>query len=345
MRTRSVFGALLCACSSPTLSSSPDAPAIDSSDPIVNESPLEIRSLGVQGFELRHERDVVLTAPMFTRQSAFEVTVHLPLASDVAAVDAGLAGIPLDEVRAVVSGHAHYDHLLDVPRVLERAPHAVAYTNLSGQHMLAALAPDRPGCTNAQPVPMITRDRVVALDVMANVWVRVPDSRIRILAIPSMHPPQVGPYHFGEGSVDEDQCELPRAAADWLEGSTYALLIDFLGESDTPLYRIYYQDTPTDAPAGHIPAALLAEKPVDVALLCVGSSGSVSDHPTAILANTSPRFALSGHWEDFFQSASAPPEPIPLLDLDGYLERAEAALPGRHTLVQAGSLLMVPPPP
>lgn len=336
---RTAFWGLLCACSSPTLSSNPDAAAIDSSDPIVNNAPLEIRSLGVQGFVLRHERDIVVTAPLFTRQSAFEVTVHLPLASDVAAVDAGLAGIALDDVRAVVSGHAHYDHLLDVPRVLERAPHAVAYTNVSGQHILAALAPDRPGCTNAQPQPLIARDRVVAFT--AGEWVRVPDSRVRIMPIQSMHPAQVGPYHFGEGSIESDQCELPRAAADWLEGETFALLIDFLDGDDKPLYRVYYQDTPTNAPVGHVPAALLADKPVDVALLCVGSSDSVADHPTAILANLQPRTALSGHWEDFFQPVSATPKPIPLLDLDGYMARAEAALPGRHTLVQPGSVVLI----
>jgi hypothetical protein len=342
---RAVVWGLLCACSSPTLSSNPDAAEIDSSDPIVINTPLEIRSLGVQGFVLRHGRDVVVTAPLFTRQSAFEVTVNLPLASDVAAVSAGLAGIALDDVRAVVSGHAHYDHLLDVPRVLEQAPHSIAYTNSSGQHILAALAPDRPGCTSAQPQPMIARDRVVALDSVAGQWVRVPDSQVRIMAIHSMHPAQVGPYHFGEGSIDTDQCELPRAASGWLEGETLALLIDFVDAADKPLFRVYYQDAPTNAPIGHIPATLLGDKQVDVALLCVGSSDSVTDHPTAILANTNPRFALSGHWEDFFQSATAAPKPIPLLDLDGYLARAEAALPGRHTLVQPGSILMVPPAP
>ena len=122
------------------MEANPDAQSIDSSDPIVSESPLEIRSLGVQGFVLRHGHETVITAPLFTRQSAFEVTMNLPLSSDTTAVDAGLAGIAFDDVRAVVSGHAHYDHLLDVPRVLEKAPHATAYTNASGRHILAALA-------------------------------------------------------------------------------------------------------------------------------------------------------------------------------------------------------------
>jgi len=78
------------------------------------------------------------------------------------AIDAGLAGVPLDQLRAVVSGHAHYDHFLDVPHILELAPGARTYTNMSGRNILAALAPDRPdGCMNA-PSPVIERQRVIA---------------------------------------------------------------------------------------------------------------------------------------------------------------------------------------
>jgi L-ascorbate metabolism protein UlaG (beta-lactamase superfamily) len=93
----------------------PDAPA-------VTASALEVRALGVQGFMLTHGHDSVMTAPLFTRQSAIQVTFNVPLQADAAAIDAGLAGLPLHELRAVVSGHAHYDHFMDVPRVLETAP-------------------------------------------------------------------------------------------------------------------------------------------------------------------------------------------------------------------------------
>jgi hypothetical protein len=352
----------------------PDAPAVSAT------VPLEVRSLGVQGFMLHYGHDSVMTAPLFTRQSAIEVTFNVPLPADTAAIDAGLAEIPLDELRAVVSGHAHYDHFLDVPHVLEKAPGAIAYTNLTGRHMLAALAPDRPGCTNAQPTPMLSRNRVIALDdelashvdytncpnqrpsgaPLEGSWVNVPNSHVRILPVCSMHPAQVGPYHFGEGSIAQDQCVLPGPASGWLEGQTLALVIDFLDDNGKPAYRVFYQDAPTDAPIGHVPAILLEDKQVDLALLCVGSSDAVTDHPGQIVANTNPRFALSGHWEDFFQPMSAQPQPIPLLDLQGYLTRADAALPGppdaplvvdgearpvRHVLVDPGSRFVVPPAP
>jgi hypothetical protein len=81
------------------------------------------------------------------------------------------------------------------------------------------------------------------------------------------------------------------------------------------------------------------------------------DHPAPIVANLTPRFALSGHWEDFFQPRSAPPQPIPLLDLPRYIAAAEAAMAGtaeagfvvdgaesasRHVLARPGMRLSVP---
>lgn len=366
------------ACDAPAALSMPDAlaPSVDA-PAVVDASPLSIHALGVSGFVLRRGADTVMTAPMFTRQSAVAVGLNLPLDADTAAIDAGLTGVPLADVRAILSGHAHYDHFIDVPHILSQAPAAVAYTNLSGRHMLAALAPDRPGCSNVVAGPMLARNRVIAVDdelashvdytncaslkptgaPLEGRWMQVAGANVRLMPICSMHPAQVGPYHFGEGSVDEDQCELPSAASGWKEGLTISFVIDFLDDAGEPAFRVFYQDSPTDAPIGHVPAAVLAEKAVDVALLCVGATDSVQNHPGAIVANLAPRFALSSHWEDFFQDATAMPRPIPLLDLDGYLQRAAAALPApadaaltidgspsfdRHVLVQPGTRFDVP---
>lgn len=374
MRRFALIVLLGCGGSSPV---GPDASAPPLADdaPPAAIAPLAVTSLGVQGFALAYGDDVVLTAPMFTRQSAVLVGLAAPLDIDTAAVDAGLAGVPLDRVRAIVSGHAHYDHLLDVPYVMTRAPGAALYANATARHILAALAPDRPaGCTTP-PALTVARDRVVAMEAdgyvdwtncpalapagapLAGGWAAAPGGRVRVQAFCSMHPDQLGPIHFGAGAIDEDLCELPRAAADWLEGTTLAFLIDFLDDHGRPVYRVFYQDAPTDAPLGHVPASVLAEHPVDLALLCVGSYDAVADQPASVVATLQPRYAISGHWEDFFLDAAAPPQPIPFLDLPRYLTAAEAALPGppdgpflvdgaptasRHVLAQPGMQLAVP---
>ena len=375
---------LLAACHAPHAlapdAPAPDAPVADAAPDAraLDTTPLEIDALGVQGFVLRRGHDIVMTAPLFTRQDEVSVTLNLPIAPDTAAIDSHLAGVTLADVRAIVSGHAHYDHLLDVPHVAAIAPGAQILTNLTGRHVLAALAPDRDAsCTSAPASPALDRARVIAMDdpfdnhvdytncpeqvppggMPAATWLPL-GPHARAIALCSMHPAQVaGIYHFGAGSIDSDQCDVPAAAAGWLEGQTLAYLIDFLDDAGQPVLRIYYQDAPTNAPLGFAPPALLADHPVDVALLCVGSYDAVTNDPQAVIASLAPRYAISGHWEDFFQPVDATPQPIPLLDVPTYVSRAEAMLPppsdaplvvdgmptdARHVLAQPGMHVTVP---
>jgi hypothetical protein len=187
----------------------------------------------------------------------------------------------------------------------------------------------------------------------------VPGSHVRLLPVCTTHPDQIGSGHFAPGSIDTDQCDLPAAASGWLEGQTLSFLIDFLDDGGAPIFRVFYQDAPATRPIGEVPAALLADRPVDLAILCAGSNDAVESQPTDILANLTPRFAISGHWESFF-TARDDVQPIPFLNVDLYVERAEAAmagapdvpmwvngasLAGRHLLVIPGADVYVPSPP
>jgi hypothetical protein len=312
-------------------------------------APLHVTYLGVSGFLLQSGGDAVLTAPLFTRPTMLDLGAAM-IASSPIEVERGLPTAALQNVRAVLTGHAHYDHLLDVPNILARAPRATLYANVSARSLLAAYAPDRgPRCVGTPPtMPRIPRPRVVALDdpraslvdwtycpdrrppgaPVAGTWVGVPDSHVRILALCSEHPEQLGPMHYAPGGVEEDACVPPRRAEDWREGQTLAFLVDFLDpRTNAPAYRVYFQDAPTNAPLGHVPPALLADKRVDLALLCVGAYEHVAGAPTNALAAIAPRYALGGHWEDFFRPAAAPPEPIPFEDLATWVARARAAMP------------------
>lgn len=310
--------------------------------------PLRARFLGVAGFLIERGDDAILTAPLFTRPSMIKVMTG-EIASEGARVDAALSPAELSRVRAVISGHAHYDHLLDVPSVMTRAPSATLFSNASARHLLAALAPDRAPACVGRPAPpsTVARSRVVALDDPASSrvdyqscpslkpegaplvgrWTAIPGASARVMAFCSEHPDQFGPVHFGAGHVTEDACELPKKAADWKEGRTLSFLVDFLDpKTGAPQYRVFYEDAPTDAPVGHVPASILAERRVDLALLCVGAYESVGDAPRSILSAMNPRFALGGHWEDFFEPESASPKPIPFTDVKKWEQHAAASL-------------------
>src|SRR5262245_56810785 len=93
-------------------------PAHDAADlASVPPAPLEVRFLGVGGFWLKTGDQPTLTAPLYTRPSMLKVSLG-SIASDPSLVKAGLPAGALDNLRGIVSGHAHYDHLLDVPELL-----------------------------------------------------------------------------------------------------------------------------------------------------------------------------------------------------------------------------------
>lgn len=316
-----------------------------------SQTPLRVRYLGVGGFLIERGQEAVLTAPLFTRPSWLELSTS-GIASNPAVVDFHLPPPALANVRAVISGHAHYDHLLDVPVVMTRATQATFFSNRSARNILTAFAPDRhPKCASFPPSPLsIPRQRVVAFDdlqssavdytfcphrrppnaPMQGRWLGVPGSHIRVFAVCSEHPDQLGPIHYAPGGVEEEQCAPPTRAADWLEGNTLAYLIDFLDPASGRIhYRVYYQDSPTNAPVGHVPEPLLREKRVDLALLCIGAYDRVVDHPSRAIAGLAPRYVIGAHWEDFGRPINEPIQPIPLLDLATWDRRARASLPPR----------------
>jgi hypothetical protein len=157
----------------------------------------------------------------------------------------------------------------------------------------------------------------------------VPGANVRVLAVCSEHPDQIGPVHYGEGDVTDEECTPPTNMNDWKEGRTLAYLVDFLDpKTHAPVYRVFYEDAPAGSPVGHVPPAVLAGKRVDLALMCVGTYDHVDDaSPAKALAALAPRYALGGHWEDFFGSLDAAPRAIPFLDVAAWGTKARAALP------------------
>ena len=257
----------------------------------------------------------------------------------------------LANVRASSPGHAHYDHLLDAPAVLGVAPQRHA--------LLERLRAQRPRGVRARSrsevrrsggsAKTIARSRVVAVDDPAasmvdytncpekrpagaplqGTWVKVPGSHVRSSRSAPTIPIRSAPFTTAPATSTDEQCTPPTNMNDWHEGHTVAYVVDFLDpKTDAPIYRVFYQDAPADSPVGHVPAAFLADKRVDVALMCVGTYDHVDDaSPAKALTALGPRYALGGHWEDFFGSLDAPPQPIPFLDVAGGATKAVTALP------------------
>lgn len=311
----------------------PDAAPPDAAPP----PSLEVRFLGVGGVTLRHGTDLVVTAPFYTNPDLLAVTLG-EVSSDAELVGRFLDPAWVAGAQALLVGHGHYDHLLDVPTVWPMTGGARVYGNRSVSWLLAGVPGlgDHVVPLNDPAVPLVDRRMCPGIDACSGVpegwpgeWVEVPDARVRLRALCSEHPPQfLGVIHFGEGCIAGPLEAPPTRAAAWLEGSTLAYLVDLLGPDGAPAFRVYYQDAPTSGPFGHVHPDVLAGRRVDLAVLNVGNFDVARDHPAEIIAHLSPRFVLGVHWEDFFRPQDPPLEPIPFHPDPAIFDAAaRAALP------------------
>jgi glyoxylase-like metal-dependent hydrolase (beta-lactamase superfamily II) len=301
------------------------------------ESPVELTYLGVGGWLIRSGESALLTAPLYSNPGLVE-TGLTPIAVDPGAIDRHLPDV--SDVSAVLVGHGHYDHLLDVPWVLaHRAPRALLYANLTSWLQVEPFGLERRAlvASGHEVRPDEGSGRVVVLsdslagdDRRSGRWIRVAPG-IRVMPLVSDHAPHLAGVTLYSGVRERPLRGPPRSAEEWLDGRTYAFLIDLLDDEGRRRMRIYYQDAVAAPPFGLVPPE--AEDSVDVALVVPATYAEVEWHPEALLEDARPDHVLLGHWEDFFRPAGDPPKPVPFTLLADFRRRLERALPegtGHH---------------
>lgn len=306
---------LLSGCSSklhiPTYA---DAPA---TAPAAMQHPLSIQYLGVGGHLIKYDDVTLLTAPSFTNPHFMRVGPFMPISTDKERVDQYLPDV--SDAEMILVGHAHYDHLMDVPYIMNQyATKADVYGSRTMANTL---------------MPAVPAERIhVMNDLMGNIskpgeWVYSHSGRIRIMALESFHAPHFMGMKFMQGTYDEPQESLPWHAFGWKEGQTLAFLIDFLDQNKEPAYRIFYQDSASQEPLGLVPE-LDDQKDIDIAILCPASFSQVDNYPESIVKNTQAKHFILGHWEDFFANdLSGEQRFVRNTNQDEFIERLNTVLP------------------
>ena len=303
-------------------------------EPVADIKPgtLLVRFLGVGGFIIQRGDDVVLTAPFYTNPKEGFLFGLKKVRPNETLIKSLLHDRWASEAKAILVGHTHYDHFMDVPYIARAiAKKAVLYGSLTMKQL--AMAP---------PYHVAPENIVVVSDVEgqdrvdyrkcavkpkegcihgsgSGDWIHVND-RVRIRALCSRH---AAPRAW-KGCLTSVPAQ-PKRVKNWKLGDTYAYLIDFLDEAGNPVFRIYYQDTATPPTYGYVHEDLVRDKPVDVALLCAAGFNYVKDNPAGIMNSTRPRYVIYGHWESFFRpQTSRPLETLPYFDYSDLVARTEA---------------------
>lgn len=289
---------------------------------------VDVTYLGISGLIVQHRGHVLLTAPFFSnpplglvKPKATRFFRSSPrIWPDTNVIEHLLPRIA-DRASAILVGHGHYDHLLDVPYIAtRRATAALIYGGPTVRHML--MGEPRLRADSGRRL-IVIRPQDAGTVERVGVWIYAVDSTFRFMALVAGHAPQFhllgGSYNFASGTVTVDLDSLPHTAPDWKLGEPYAFLIDVLepGTSNT-VFRIFFQDAPSPPPLGFPPLALIRERGVDLAIICAATSSNVPHTPDSLLKVLRPAQVLVTHWESFFRSATLPPEVSRGLHLESF---------------------------
>jgi L-ascorbate metabolism protein UlaG (beta-lactamase superfamily) len=229
----------------------------------------ELEWLGTAGFRITFEGVTLLIDPYVSRADLARVATGGVLRSDPRAVERHLP--PAD---AVLVGHTHFDHAVDVPAVVARDD-ATAYGSASVQRLLGLFGQER---------------RAVVVEPHR----RYEIGPFTVTFVPSRHSKLLGglAVPFG-GEFTCHHLDGLHAAA-YRCGQVWGIRIEFGG-------CVVYHQGSADLIDDEIP-----HEPVDVFLCGIAGRMFTEDYVARIMRRLQPSVVVPQHWDDFFRPLDAP---------------------------------------
>lgn len=284
--------------------------------------PLTVQFLGAGGIYLHYRDQSLLGDPFFSNPPLSHWLTLRNLKSRTDVIDAHLP--PLDQVQAILVGHGHFDHVMDIPYIAGQLPDSVKIYGSDTVHN--------------QLTPELPTERLVGLDAKmarnqsGGEWVSI-NPQLRILPVYSEHSPHFGETVLASTTVQQPLQERPQDALDWKAGPNLNYVIDFLQPNETGTeprvaFRVFYQSSSSGSPVGFPPQWLLDDGvPFDLALLCAANYNHVQGYPQGILALLKPRAVMLIHWEQFWEEYRTDrASPLPGLDFAELERRIRSVL-------------------
>lgn len=252
----------------------------------------EIRYYGTACFTIQRGEDALLTDPFVSNPNAAE-TLFSTIRTDEGYVERYINPATLKKVRMTVSGHAHYDHLMDYPYLCKYIPEdSPLIANRTAQHILSWYKLKQ---------PTIVANDSLGSDTNRGVWYYSADSSMRVMAFKSQHPPHFAGINFMNKRYTEDVKSEPKLSTDWQEGKTMAFMADWF-ENDTIAYRIFFSSSLAKAPFSLFPKSMLEEHPIDDLFISAILVSDFSQAPKPLIDLAKPKRVFLMHWENFFRS-------------------------------------------
>ena len=264
----------------------------NSFDVPTGRAPIQVTWLGTAGFAIEHDGFTLLIDPYVTRSSLLDCA-RGPLVSNNAAVRRFTP-----KADAIIAGHTHFDHALDVPSIA-LATGATVYGSRSCAH-LCRIA----GVPEAQVVDVESQR---AQPAEAEV------GPFRLRFIPSIH----SAFFFGRVPLQGDisDCDqIPLRTEHYRCGAVFGVDIRVAGK------RIYHLGS-ADLLEAH------PERDVDLLLLCVAGWTTTPRFVPRVMGALRPGAVLLSHWDNFFTPMSAGAKPLPAMQMPRLVDGLTAIEP------------------
>lgn len=315
---------------------------------------VDIVAMGVSGFLFVPWRDstqVVMTPPSYTNPTLWWTVFGnwlLGSSPNEARIARRLHDLPaagpdrLSRVRAVLVGHGHYDHLMDLPVLARYLPNATVFGSRSVVNTLNAV-PAFGGVSGAA-------SRLVSVDALAGVTGDQPGREIpvgdivRVRAIAWEHAPNFGTHVIARGTVEPASSSLPRGIFGWKLGRVYAYAIDLLDRDGRVGSRIVVHDAGASPEVVRRAVAVigtLSSARSTIVVITAANFDQEPAYPDILLASLAPQHVLLGHWEDFFRSPEKAERVVRGIHGQRLIDIVQRYQGDRWTALRAGATLRV----
>ena len=172
---------------------------------------VEMAYLGSGGWLIEVDGAALMTGPLFSNPGMAQVLFGR-IEPETRLINRGLDTLKTDHVEAILVGHGHYDHLLDVPATVRyHTPSADVYGSSTVSNIIAQSLPSGSDVIPIQKNQAATHDR-------EGDWFPTTPDRFGWMAVNTKHSNHLWKIQLFKGSVDQPQSSLPTRATGWKVG-------------------------------------------------------------------------------------------------------------------------------